>query len=175
MRWIAETSRLRLREMLPDDLDFIATMLGHPEVSRYYERRFERADAQVWLERQLLRYARDGHGLWLVEERETATPVGQVGLAIQEVQGDRHPEIGWLLHRPFWGRGYATEAGAAARDLAFERWRYPYVISLIRPGNVRSRRVAERLGMTPSREAKFHGFTHLVYLLEASHGQTSPV
>lgn len=160
---IAETLRLRLRELVPQDLDFVATMLAHPDVNRYYERRFDRADAQVWLERQLARYARNGHGLWLVEERDTGHPVGQVGLAMQDVEGERHPEIGWLLHRPFWGRGYATEAGAAARDLAFTRWQYPYVISLIRPVNIPSRRVAERLGMTPGREVQFHGFTHLMY------------
>lgn len=161
---IAETARLRLREMNATDLDFVATMLEHPEVSRYYERRFERADAQIWLDRQLARYARHGHGLWLVEERDTSTPVGQVGLAIQEVEGECHPEIGWLLHRPFWGRGYATEAGAAARDVAFSRWRYSYVISLIRPVNMPSRRVAERLGMEPGREVHFHGLTHIMYM-----------
>lgn len=170
MQVIAETPRLRLRELIPDDLDFVATMLADPEVSRYYERRFQRPDAQVWLDRQLARYARHGHGLWLVEDRETATPVGQVGLAMQEVEGESHPEIGWLLHRPFWGRGYATEAGAAARDLAFARWHYRYVISLIRPINTPSRRVAERLGMTPGREVTFHGFTHLVYSIEREAG-----
>jgi ribosomal-protein-alanine N-acetyltransferase len=167
MQVIAETPRLRLREMVPADLDFVAAMLADPDVSRYYERRFDRADAQVWLDRQFMRYARDGHGLWLVEARDTGEPVGQVGLAIQEVEGNRHPEIGWLLHRPFWGRGYATEAGGAARDAAFGRWRYPYVISLIRPVNLPSRRVAERLGMTPGREVEFHGFTHLVYSRQA--------
>ena len=146
------------------DLDFVASMLAHPEVSRYYERHFDRADAQIWLERQLARYARHGHGLWLVEERTTGTPIGQVGLAIQEVEGECHPEIGWLLHRPFWGQGYATEAGAAARDVAFSRWQYPYVISLIRPVNAPSRRVADRLGMKAGREVQFHGLTHIMYM-----------
>ena len=167
MQVIVETPRLRLREMVAEDLDFVATMLAEPEVSRYYERRFSRQDAQVWLDRQLARYARDGHGLWLVETRDTGEPVGQVGLAIQDVDGERHPEIGWLLHRPCWGRGYATEAGSAARDLAFDRWRYPYVISLIRPVNLPSRRVAERLGMKPGRQVNFHGFIHLVYSIDA--------
>lgn len=163
MQVITETPRLRMREMTPQDLDFIATMLAHPDVSQFYERRFDRRAAQVWLDRQLARYARHGHGLWLLEERETGNPVGQAGIAIQEVEGEPHPEIGWLLHRPYWGRGYATEAGAAARDLAFTRWKYPYVISLIRPTNTRSRRVAERLGMRAGREVQFHGFAHLVY------------
>ncbi|HET8623730.1 MAG TPA: GNAT family N-acetyltransferase [Gemmatimonadales bacterium] len=119
---VLETSRLRLRELAPADLDFVATMMADPDVTHYYERRFRRADARVWLDRQLERYLKDGHGLWLAVERETDQPIGQVGLMLQEVEGTRMPEIGWLLHRPFWGRGYATEAGAATRDAAFTRW-----------------------------------------------------
>jgi RimJ/RimL family protein N-acetyltransferase len=149
--------------MVPDDADFVAEMLADPEVTHYYERRFSRADAEAWLARQLGRYARDGHGLWLVLEREGRQPVGQVGLAMQEVEGERQPEIGWLLHRPFWGKGYATEAAIATRDAAFRQWRYAAVISLIRPENQPSRRVAERIGMTPRRLVHFHGFQHIVF------------
>ena len=87
---------------------------------------------------------------------------------MQEVEGKRRPEIGWLLAREFWGRGYATEAGAAARDAAFSRWGYAEVISLIRPENLRSRRVAGRLGMTPGQEVQFHGFRHIMYESRAS-------
>jgi RimJ/RimL family protein N-acetyltransferase len=162
-RLILETPRLTLREMAPADLDFVATMLADPEVTLHYERRFSRADAEAWLQRQLDRYARDGHGLWLVLDVKTQTPMGQVGLAMQEVEGERRPEIGWLLHRPFWGQGYATEAAAATRGAAFTRWRYPEVISLIRPVNEPSQRVAQRIGMQPQRRVFFHGFEHIVF------------
>ena len=163
---VLETARLRLREMTHGDLDFVATMLAHPEVNHYYERRFTRAESSEWLSRQLDRYRRDGHGLWLVLERETSEPVGQVGLCMQDVEGTRQPEIGWLLHRPFWGKGYATEAGAATRDAAFARWGYDHVISLIRPVNVPSQRVALRIGMMPGRLVYFHGHEHFVFGME---------
>ncbi|HET9275345.1 MAG TPA: GNAT family N-acetyltransferase [Gemmatimonadales bacterium] len=163
MHPVLTTHRLALYDLQANDLDFVAGMLADPEVTRYYARRFGRADAEVWLNRQLERYERDGHGLWLVRERATGTPVGQVGLAIQEVAGLRRPEIGWLLAREFWGRGYATEAGAATRSAAFERWAYPEVISLIRPENEPSRRVAGRLGMVATEEVEFHAFRHIVY------------
>ncbi|HEV7498898.1 MAG TPA: GNAT family N-acetyltransferase [Vicinamibacteria bacterium] len=160
---VLETARLRLRELIDADLDFVAGMLGDPEVARYYEKTFTRDDAWDWLRRQQARYARDGHGLWLAVERETEAPVGQVGLVLQEVEGQMLPEIGWLLDRPFWGHGYASEAAAATREAAFGRWRYPAVISLIRPVNERSRRVAERIGMKPGRLVAFHGYEHIVY------------
>lgn len=167
MRAVLETDRLRLRELVRDDIDFVAEMLGHPEVNRYYERQFDRADAAAWIDRQIGRYEADGHGLWLAVERATGAPVGQVGLAAQEVEGDRLPEIGWLLHRPYWGRGYATEAAAGVRDAAFERWGYPRVISLIRPENLASQRVAGRLGMAAGRRVLFHGFEHIVFGLSS--------
>ena len=154
---------MRLRELTADDLDFVATMMADPDVTRYYERRFSRAEATMWLNRQLERYQRDGHGLWLVTERAGGLPVGQIGLSMQEVGGRTWPEVGWLLHRPYWGRGYATETGAAVLDAAFTRWHYLEVISLIRPVNTPSRRVAERLGMQEGDRVQFHGFEHIVY------------
>jgi RimJ/RimL family protein N-acetyltransferase len=56
-------------------------------------------------------------------------------------------ELGWLLRRPFWGRGIATEAAQALRPLVPGR-----VVSLIRVGNDASANVARKLGMTVERE-----------------------
>jgi RimJ/RimL family protein N-acetyltransferase len=167
MTTILETARLTLRELVPDDLDFLASMMADPEVSHHYDRRFSREAADEWLHRQLERYASDGHGLWLAVEKATGTPVGQVGLMMQTVENRRRPEIGWLLDRKQWGKGYATEAGAAVRDLAFSRWKYPEVISLIRPANTASQQVAERLGMTAGPRVWFNGSEHIVYQSEA--------
>src|SRR5262245_17637705 len=80
------TSRLALRELVVDDLDFVATMLAHPDVNRYYERRFTRPEAEAWVQGQLLRYAHDGPGLWLVSERASGRPVGQGGLRVPAVE-----------------------------------------------------------------------------------------
>ena len=165
-RIILGTERLILREMTPEDIDFIAEMMAHPDVNFFYERRFPREESEIWLERQIERYRRDGTGLWLAIDRSTGLPVGQVGLAMQDVQGERLPEIGWLLHRPYWGRGYATEAGAAIRDAAFAEWGHRRLISLIRPVNLNSQRVARRLGMVDRRRVMFHGFEHCVFEIE---------
>ena len=162
------TERLALREMAEPDLDFLAVMLGDPEVMRHYPNPLSRREAEAWIERQHERYARDGHGLWLVVRRDKSGPVGQVGLVAQTIDGERLPEIGWMIHRPFWRLGYATEAALAVRSAAFGRFGYPRVISLIRPENVPSQGVAKKLGMTPLRETTFHGFPHVVWGVERS-------
>ncbi|HET7452284.1 MAG TPA: GNAT family N-acetyltransferase, partial [Thermoanaerobaculia bacterium] len=117
-----ETPGLALREMGGEDLAFLAEMLADPEVMRHYPKPLSRAKAAAWIERQRERYARDGHGLWLVVRRDGSGPVGQVGLVVQEIDGETLPEIGWMIHRPFWRLGYATEAALAVRSAAFGRF-----------------------------------------------------
>jgi RimJ/RimL family protein N-acetyltransferase len=163
---ILGTERLALRELTPADLDFVAAMLADPAVMRFYPKTQTRAEAQEWLERQRMRYARDGHALWLVTERDSGVPVGQVGLVMQAIQGEPIPEIGYLIHRPFWRRGYATEAAMGTRLHAFETLRYPRVISLIRPENTPSQGVARKMGMTIRARTWHGGFEHDVWGVE---------
>jgi ribosomal-protein-alanine N-acetyltransferase len=163
VRPVLETPRLALREMSPGDLDFVAAMLAHPEVMRYYPRLYSRDEARAWIERQLDRYARNGHGLWLVLDRVTSEPVGQVGLVLQLVDGVEEPEIGYLIHRPFWRQGLASEAALGVRTWAFDTLGLERVISLIRPENLPSQGVARKLGMAPGRRVQFHELEHIVF------------
>lgn len=163
MKVALETERLALREMAVADLDFVAAMLGDPEVMRFYPEVLSREEAAAWIDRQVLRYSEHGHGLWLAVEKATGTPVGQVGLVTQEVEGRLEPEIGYLLHPSFWHRGFATEAGLAVRRHAFHTLQKPRVVSLIRAVNLPSQAVARRLGMQPSREVLFKGLSHIVF------------
>lgn len=168
---ILETDRLRLRELTASDLDFVAEMLGDADVMRFYPKRLDRDSSLAWIERQQMRYARDGHGLWLVLERDTGQPIGQVGLVMQDVTRmprPRYAEVGYLLHRPFWHRGFATEAAAATRDYAFHERGYDQVISLIRSVNEPSQAVARRLGMAIVGETSFANIPHLVFGLRAN-------
>jgi RimJ/RimL family protein N-acetyltransferase len=163
MKPVFETERLRAREMSLADLDFVAAMLAHPEVMRFYPGRYSREEARGWVERQLGRYREHGHALWLIEERAGGEPVGQVGLLRQQVNGESRPEVGYLVHRPFWRRGYATEAALATRDHAFYTLDMPRVVSLIRPVNLPSQGVARKLGMRPEGTAVHGGMEHLVF------------
>lgn len=163
MVYVLETPRLLLRTMTMADLDFVATMLADPEVMRFYPRVYGRREAAEWLRRQRDRYTDDGHGLWLAEERSTGTPIGQIGLCMQEVEGAPLPEVAYLVHRPHWGRGYATEAARGTLDHAFGSLAYETAISLVRPENLASRAVAARLGMQVRGSTTHAGLTHLVF------------
>jgi len=162
---VIETERLVLRELNLADLDFVSEMLSDPEVMRFYPKRYSREESQAWIERQMQRYQDYGHGLWLVIEQTSVQPLGQVGLAMQDVEGIWEAEIGYLIHRPYWRRGYATEAALAVRQYAFDVLGKNRVISLIRPENTPSQGVARKLGMVPEREVNFRGLKHIVFSL----------
>ena len=160
---ILQTDRLALREITPADLDFLAEAMADPEVMRFYPKVNTRDEVREWIDRQLARYAEHGHGVWLVLDRHAGHPVGRCGLTIQLVDGVPEPEIGYSMHRPFWRRGYATEAALGVRRWAFEVKGLERVISLVRPENLPSQGVARKLGMTPERETEFFGYRHIVF------------
>jgi ribosomal-protein-alanine N-acetyltransferase len=141
------TPRLSLRELRLDDLEDVTRMMGDEEVTRFYPKIYTVEDSRHWLRRQLDRYARDGHGLWRVGERSSDAFVGQCGLVSQVVDGNAEIELGYLLAREHWGRGYATEAARAALEWGFRALRPGRMISLIDPDNAASQRTARRLGM----------------------------
>lgn len=85
-----------------------------------------------------------GFGRWALEERDTGTFCGIIGL--WDPEGWPEPEVGWDVMNGFEGRGYATEAGAAARRYAYDVVGLKTLVSLVAPPNTASAHVARRLG-----------------------------
>lgn len=85
-----------------------------------------------------------GYGRFGVEEKSSGETVGVIGPWNPE--GWPEPEIGWDLMNGFEGKGYATEAGQAALDYAYNTLGWPTAISLVARGNDGSAKVAQRLG-----------------------------
>lgn len=158
-----ETERLRLRAFREEDLEAYAAICADAEVMRYLGdgRALSRADA--WRQMALIigHWALRGYGLWAVEERATGVLVGRLGFFNPE--GWPGFELGWMLRRASWGRGYATEGAGRALAHAFTEMGRERLISLIRPDNRASIRVAERLGEQLERRTDLFGHEALVY------------
>jgi RimJ/RimL family protein N-acetyltransferase len=139
------TERLVLRRPVEADAEGLVPVFGDPEVVRYLSGEVADHDTlwravAEWLGHWELR----GYGLWTWVERATGTVVGRGGLFYPA--GWPHLEVGWTLGRAHWGRGYATEAGRAALDVAWAHLRPEWVCSVIHPENAASQQVAKRLG-----------------------------
>jgi [ribosomal protein S5]-alanine N-acetyltransferase len=165
---ILETPRLILRELVPADADDIARIICDSTAMQYFPTFFTRADADEWVARNMRRYVADGHGLWAVMVRDTGELAGDCGVTRQNVDKIDELEIGYHFRRDHWGQGYATEAARACRDWAFANTAAEYVISLIRPENIPSQRVAERNRMLVWKTLEWRGLEHRVYRIDRS-------
>lgn len=144
---IIETKRLILREMTQEDYPSLAAILMDERTMYAYEGAFREDEVQEWLNRQFLRYEKDGFGLWAVITKDTNEMIGQAGITLQEVESELLPEIGYLFNRLYWKQGYAAEAAIACKEYAFETLGLTEVISIIRDTNILSMNVAIRNGM----------------------------
>lgn len=160
---VLETPRLILREFIPEDTEAFARVLCDAEAMRFYPVQFSQADVDQWIVRNLRRYKESGHGLWAVELKAKGELIGDCGITLQEADGEHLPEIGYHLRPDQWGKGYATEAARACRDYGFKSLGVDALISLIRPENVSSWRVAQRNGMTIWKEITRVNLRHYVY------------
>ena len=120
----------------------------------------------------MTRYAEDGSGLLAVALKNSGEVIGDCGAVWQEVEGRRELEIGYHIARNRWRLGYATEAARVVMRYAFRRFPVEHVISLIRPENLPSRRVAEKNGMKIDREIEWKGIRHFVYAIDRSDFRT---
>lgn len=105
-----------------------------------------------WIERNGRRYQTDGFGLWGTVLKQTGELIGDCGLTRQDLNGTSEIEIGYHVRRDLWGQGLATEAARACQEYGFANLKTERLISLIRPENLASRRVAEKNGMKLEQE-----------------------
>jgi RimJ/RimL family protein N-acetyltransferase len=155
------TSRLLLREYRAAEFESFAREFADPLSRTHMPGLVDRRTAWRVFAASMGTWMLNGAGWWAVELLATGELVGTVGAFFRETALDgKLPvdlELGWIVFRPFWRRGIATEAAAAARTFGFERLDAPRVIAHISPGNVASIRVAERLGMRHEVDVDFYG------------------
>lgn len=140
-----ETERLKLRLFLEKDWDDLHEMFKDEECVRYTVKT-PLTHWQTWrtLASYLGHWQLRGYGPYAVEEKSSGRMMGPVGLWYP---GDwPEPEIKWSLAREFWGKGYASEAATAVKEMVFENLKTNRLISLIFSKNQKSKSLAERIG-----------------------------
>ncbi|WP_412552224.1 GNAT family N-acetyltransferase [Shimia sp. MIT1388] len=138
-----ETERLILRGPQLSDFEAVAAFFASDR-SKFVGGPMSAEQAWRTLALEAGHWALRGYGRWIVAERDTNAPVGNIGLWFPH--GWPEPEIGWDLFEGFEGKGYATEAATAARSYAYDVLGWDTAISLVDPNNTASRKLAQRMG-----------------------------
>lgn len=174
---VIETERLLLRKPELEDAAAALDLITDPVAMEFLGGVHPDAadDPEFVVRRWLERWDGNGCGPFSIVRREDGRWLGRCGVLVWDVRTWTHttfstagefaqPELGWGLAREHWGRGYATEAARAVRDWARSERGFDHLISLIEPSNVRSQRLAERLGCTPGETIElFDNGPHVVW------------
>ena len=157
------TPRLRLRPFREADLDAYAAMCADEEVMRHIGAGGPVGADVAWRQMALFlgAWALRGHGMWALEGLASKRLIGRVGYL--DPPGWPGCELGWLLARDAWGHGYAFEAARAARNYGRDALGLTELISQIRPDNMRSIALAQRLGAILGEKIEFMEQACLVY------------
>ena len=150
-----ETPRLILRAHVPKDFDFVAAMWAEPEVVRFIGEGVPLSRNDTWL--KFLRFpghwSLTGFGSWAIEEKASGTLIGEVGFIERNLPADNPlagvPELGYAVVPSAAGKGYTTEAAQRALVWGREHFGPARVITVIKPGNDASVRVAEKCSFKP--------------------------
>jgi RimJ/RimL family protein N-acetyltransferase len=139
-----ETDRLVLRPTRREDFDPWAELMADGEATRYLGGPQPRAVAWRGFMTMAGAWHLQGYAMFSVLEKSSGRWVGRVGP--WQPEGWPGTEVGWSIVRDRWGRGYATEAAAAAMSWAFAELRWTEVIHVIDARNEASGAVARKLG-----------------------------
>ena len=161
-----ETERRILRPFEPEsDAEPMLEVYGDPAVMRYIPEDVYRSLAAVraTLERYGREQASRGFSFWAVVERSGGQVIGDAGFGIFRQTGD--VELGYTLRRDRWRRGYATEAARACLDAALAHLDVARIVAVVDEENLRSSRVAERIGMSLADTVELRGRPHRLFAL----------
>lgn len=159
------TPRLRLRGFEATDAEAMRRVMAEEGVLRYFPSTeppsLERVEGMIgWLQSH---WQQRGYGDWAVELRATGELMGRCGLLY--IQDTAETEIDFLLGKPFWGQGFATEAAKAALQYGLEEHKFPTIVGIVHPENLASRRVLEKLGMRQTLRTNYFGMDCFRYEL----------
>lgn len=157
------TSRLILRPFTSEDTDALHQILSVPGVLIYFPSPDppERDRVEKLIERQIKHWEDFGYGWWAVERLADKKLLGWSGL--QYLPETNEIEIGYLLGKPFWGTGLATESAQEGISYGFESLGLQEIVGIVHPENLGSQRVLEKIGLHFIREAEYFGMACYLY------------
>jgi len=167
--FLFESTRLQFRRFTATDLPQLHSILSDPITMQFWPASFTFVQSQHWYDRNQKRYKDLNFGRWAVILKETGELIGDAGIAFSPIDGQEVYDLGYIIHHPYWGKGYGFEAAKACKDYAFEVLKLETIYANMAFDHKGSQAVAEKIGMQKIKE--FHNnlnrnFLTFVYILE---------
>lgn len=125
-------------------------------------------ESRQYLQRNLDHWSSQGYGLWMLRLRSDNSFVGRAYLRHLYIGGKDETAVGYALMPRYWDRGLATEIATAIVDLAFTRLGFDNIVAAVRPDNVASRRVLEKIGARFEGDTVYKRAPHRLYRIVAA-------
>lgn len=144
-----ESERLGFRQWKEEDKLPFAIMNSNNEVMRYFPNTLSRQESDMFINRIVKHFEKQGYGLWAVEVKETQEFIGFIGFFNATFEADFTPcvEIGWRLDNRYWNRGYATEGAKVCLEYAFSKLKLSEIYSFTAQINEPSINVMKKIGL----------------------------
>lgn len=151
---IATTERLIIRELTIKDIQTMYAIYQEPEVRKFIDDIDDYMQVEIEKHKAYIKnvYSFYGYGYWGVFSRESDKLIGRCGIQNNEINRKMEIELGYLLDVNHWGNGYALECVKCVLSYAFFELNIPRVVAVIDKFNIRSQKVAEKVGMKCEKE-----------------------
>ena len=163
---VCQTQRLSIRQFKESDAEFILELLNEEAFIQNINDKQVRntSDAINYLRSgPMASYQKYGYGLYLVQLKDTKTPIGMCGFLKRD--DFEYADIGYSLLEAFWSKGYAKEAAIAVLDYAHKTHHLTTVLAATLPSNIGSISLLEKLGFSLKGTLEMYGeFSHLYQL-----------
>lgn len=166
-----ETERLLLKNVSPEDAEFMYRQFSDPVVCKYLfdeEPYTDIRQAEELIDMFCQPEPRSQHR-WILVRKADGVRMGTCGFHFWDHAANT-AETGYDLREEFWGKGYMNEAMQRILRFAKESMGLRAVNAVIYPGNTRSSALAEKLGFKLNGETYevFRGerIPHHIYTLE---------
>jgi RimJ/RimL family protein N-acetyltransferase len=174
MKTFLETERLILREIISSDDAGMFELDSNPEVHCFLGNKPVKniKESQGYIENVRQQYADNGIGRCAVILKETNEFIGWSGIKLIKETINEHQnfyEIGYRFIQKHWGKGYASEAGLAFVDYAFNEMKVEKLHAYADAGNVNSRHILEKLGMHYVNSFEYDGEEEVWYEMRNPH------
>jgi len=144
--WLT-TERLGLRHFTPDDFDWLMALYQDPDVMQYLGGPKDRAHVEDLMQARILKYYDEhpGLGIWMTVDRATEAPLGLH--VLNNIHGETLIQVGFILAKPAWGQGIASEIGTALVRYGFVDLGLPRIVGITDPANLASQHALMKIGL----------------------------